>query len=184
MQAMTESTRDPDLRELFRLLAAGREPALAELYGACSDGLYGLALWRTGSAEDAADVVQEVFVRLVEARDRLAGVSDPLSYLRRMTHRASIDVHRRRSRRREDSIDLCSFVAAIDSDPERRLDARRVSSTLTTLPPAQREAIYLRHFAGCSFSEIGRATGVPTFTAASRYRIGIKRLRRLHGVQP
>ena len=55
---------------------------------------------------------------------------------------------------------------------------------INQLPPAQREAIYLRHFAGCSFAEIGRATGVPTFTAASRYRLGLQRLRRLVGVEP
>ena len=35
------------------------------------------------------------------------------------------------------------------------------------------------HFAGCTFAEIGRITRVPTFTAASRYRLGIKKLRTL-----
>ena len=34
---------------------------------------------------------------------------------------------------------------------------------------------------GCAL-EIGRATGVPTFTAASRYRLGMRRLKRLAGV--
>ena len=50
--------------------------ALDALYSACSDELYGLALWRTGSTADAADVVQEVFVRLAGGRLRLAGVAD------------------------------------------------------------------------------------------------------------
>ena len=64
------------------------------------------------------------------------------------------------------------------------VEARRTSRLLLELPPAQREAIYLRHFAGCSFAEIGRATSVPTFTAASRYRLGIRRLRDRMGVKP
>lgn len=192
MQAMTESTGDRGaepagserLRGLFEQLARGRESALGELYAACAAELYGLALWRTGSADDAGDVVQEVFVRLVEARDRLAAVREPRAYLRRMTHRASLDVHRKRKRRREDPLDGAALIEAVDSDPERTLEAHRISGSLQTLPAAQREAIYLRHFAGCSFAEIGRATGVPTFTAASRYRIGIKRLKRLLGVEP
>ncbi len=192
MRAMIESKGKPptapadseQLRKLLDLVAQGHQAAVGELYRACADELYGLALWRTGSPDDAADVVQEVFVKLVGLGGRLGAVRDPRSYLRRMAHRASIDVHRRRTRRREDALEGCDFVESIDADPERKLDARRISGTIRTLPPAQREAIYLRHFAGCSFAEIGRATGVPTFTAASRYRIGIKRLKGLLGVIP
>jgi RNA polymerase sigma-70 factor (ECF subfamily) len=142
-----------------------------------------LALWRTGSPTDAADVVQEVFVRLAGLRDRLCKIRDPLAYLRRMTHRESVDVHRRRSRRREDPLSDCPFVEPYEPSPERGLDCERVSRLLADLPAAQREAIYLRHFAGCSFAEIGRATRVPVFTAASRYRLGIRRLRILLGVE-
>jgi hypothetical protein len=32
---------------------------------------------------------------------------------------------------------------------------------------------------GCTFAEIGEIVGVPKFTAASRYRIGIEKLRKL-----
>ena len=55
---------------------------------------------------------------------------------------------------------------------------------LKDLPPPQREALYLRHFAGLTFAQIGRVAGVPTFTAASRYRLGIRRLRRMMGIEP
>jgi len=129
-------------------------------------------------------VVQEVFVRLARRPAALRRVRDPLAYLRRMTHRASIDLFRKRARRPEESLETVRFVETRDDSPERRLDAERASRHLRELPPAQREAIYLRHFAGCSFAEIGRATGVPTFTAASRYRLGLRRLRRLTGAEP
>jgi RNA polymerase sigma-70 factor (ECF subfamily) len=171
------------LRGLFADLADGRTAALGGLYAACADELYGLALWRTGSSTDAADVVQEVFVHLARLRDRLRAVRDPLAYLRRMTHRESVDVHRRRARRREDPLPEHPFVVPHEPSPERGLDSEKVSGLLARLPAAQREAIYLRHFAGCSFAEIGRATRVPVFTAASRYRLGIRRLRILLGVE-
>jgi RNA polymerase sigma-70 factor (ECF subfamily) len=200
MQAMTDSTRGPfaapetagklrgaatadRIRSLFAEIAEGRAAALEGLYDACADELHGLALWRTGSQTDAADVVQEVFVRVAGARHKLSAIREPLAYLRRMTHRAAIDVHRRRSRRREDPLEDCPFLESPDPSPERRLDAGLVSRLLTQLPPGQREAIYLRHFAGCSYAEIGRAMGVPTFTAASRYRLGLRRLRILLGVE-
>lgn len=183
-QAAPGACDGESLRRGFDELGRGRAEALDALYRACSDELYGLALWRTGSASDAADIVQEVFVRLARTRGRLAAVRDPLSYLRRMAHRAAIDLHRLRSRRPEQPVAECAFVEASEPAHERRIDAGRASALLRRLTPQHREAIYLRHYAGCSFAEIGRATGVPTFTAASRYRLGIKRLRRLLGVEP
>jgi len=170
------------LRDLFDELEAGKIGALGTLYDSCGETLYGLALWRTGSASDAADVVQEVFVRLAGARRRLKNIGNPLAYLRRMTHRASVDAYRRRRRRREDPIEACFFVETDEPSPERQAEAGRASRLLEQLPPSQREAIYLRHFCGCSHAETARATGVPTFTAASRYRLGMQRLRVLLGV--
>jgi RNA polymerase sigma-70 factor (ECF subfamily) len=192
MRAMSDSTlssRPPRglaeqsrLRGLFGELAEGRVTALEGLYDSCGDELYGLALWRTGSSADAADVVQEVFVQLTAVRHRLKDIGDPMAYLRRMTSRASVDVHRKRLRRREEPVETCLFLETPEPSPERETEARRVSRLLERLPPRQREAIYLRHFCGCSHAEIGRATGVATFTAASRYRLGIQRLRALLGV--
>jgi RNA polymerase sigma-70 factor (ECF subfamily) len=190
---MTESRRDTPqaaengpkrLVELFAAVGRGELAALDALYDRFADELYGLALWRTGSPADADDVVQEVFVRLAATRRRLGSVADPRAYLRRMAHSAAIDVHRKSARRREAPLEECAFLESADDSPERRAEAQRVSELLGRLPPAQREAIYLRHFAGCSFAEIGRATRVPTFTAASRYRIGMRRLKQLVGVDP
>ncbi len=164
---------------LFRDLAAGKRQAIDELYDASARKLYGLALWRTGCPEDAGDVVQEVFVRLVEQRNRLSEVRDPHAWLLSVTHRAAVDVTRRRKRRAAQPLDEALFLAAPSSQPERRLDGERASALLGKLPPAQRSVIYLRHFAGCTFKAIASITGIPTFTAASRYRLGIKKLRRL-----
>lgn len=183
-RAASPGTPDADLlRRRFSELARGDAEALADVYRTCCDELHGLALWRTGSRSDAADVVQDVFVRLARARQRLGGVREPLAYLRRMVHRAAIDLQRRRSRRPERPLAECTLIEASDPQQERRIDAARVSALVHRLTSPQREAIYLRHFSGCSFAEIGRTTGVPTFTAASRYRSGIRRLRRLLGVE-
>ena len=170
---------DEDWRNLFKHLAAGRLAALDELYDAAASKIYGLALWRTGSEEDAADVVQDVFVRVAEQGVRLAKVRNPRAWIMTVTNRAAIDVIRRRSRRQTEPLDNCAFLIAVDDDDKRILEATQVSALLVGLPDTQRVVIYLKHFAGCTLAEIGDIVGVPKFTAASRYRNGIQKLRKL-----
>ena len=165
--------------DLFQDLVDGRQAALAELYDAAAPKLYGLALWRTGSEEDAADVVQDVFVRVVEQGSRLAKVRNPKAWLLTVTHRAAIDTTRRRRRREAEPIEEFPYLTAADGNSERMLDAAQVSVLLAGLPETHRNVIYLKHFAGCTFAEIGEIVGVPKFTAASRYRNGVSKLRQL-----
>jgi RNA polymerase sigma-70 factor (ECF subfamily) len=168
-------------RALFDELAAGRAAAMESLYDLAARRLFGLALWHTGSVEDASDVVQEAFVRLAEHRPKLAAVRDPRAWLLTVTHRLAVDAVRRRRRRQIDPVEEHPFLEAPTEDPTRALDADVASRAVAALPPPQRDAVYLHHFAGCTFAEVGRITGAPTFTAASRYRLGIARLRRLMG---
>lgn len=162
---------------MFRDLSAGSVRALETLYDLAAARLFGLALWRTGNREDACDVVQEVFVRLAENRPRLKKVNNPRAWLLSVAHRVAVDVTRRRKRRKTEPMESCRFLEAPEEDAERSLDAAKAAGALAALPGAQREVVYLKHFAGCTFAEIGRATGVPTFTAASRYRLGMAKLR-------
>ncbi len=170
-----------ELANAFASLAAGDLGALAVVYDACADDLFGLALWRTGSREDAADAVQEVFVRLARRAGSLAGVRNPRAYLLAMAHSAAVDILRQRRNTVQADDTLLEPVSA---DHETGADAHRLSNLLQRLPATQREAVWLRHFAELSFAQIGEATAVPTFTAASRYRLGMRRLRKLLGVEP
>jgi RNA polymerase sigma-70 factor (ECF subfamily) len=166
-------------KDLFARLATGDATALEMLYRAAGRQIFGLALWRTGSVDDASDVVQEVFLRVAQRHRRLARVRDPKSWLLGVAHHVAIDLTRRRKRRAAEPLDEVQLLRAPESDDGRAIDAARASKLLGQLAPAQRDAIYLRHFADCTFAVIGAITGVPTFTAASRYRLGIARLRRL-----
>ncbi len=161
-------------------VAAGNLASLDEIYDACGADLFGIALWRCGCSEDASDAVQDVFVRLAQTGADLGRVRSPRAYLLAMAHRSAVDILRRR--RGEVALDD-AFLEPVAEDREAETDAARLSELLRRLPPAQREAVYLRHFQELSFAEIGSVTGVPMFTAASRCRLGLHRLRRLMGVE-
>jgi RNA polymerase sigma-70 factor, ECF subfamily len=162
-----------------RSLAEGHTEALDTIWDLCTRDLYGLALWRTGSTTDAEDAVQEVFLRLARSPRSLAQARRPRAYLLAMAHRAAVDALRRRPRalRQADRP-----LLAPATDPGRAADAERASRLAEGLPAKQRTVLFLRLFAELSFADIGRVTGVATFTAASRYRLAIRRLRKRMGV--
>lgn len=170
-----------DWRGLFADIAAGRLNSLATLYDEASHQLYGLALWRTGSSEDASDVVQDVFVRLVEQGRRLSHIRNPRAWLLTVAHRAAIDVTRRRKRRTAENLDDFAFLTATEGDGDRVANTVHVSALLGGLSEKHRDVVFLKHFAGCTFAEIGEIVGIPKFTAASRYRSAIERLKQLLG---
>ena len=112
------------LAAAFAALAAGDLDAIETVYDACAPDLFGLALWRTGSREDAADVVQEVFVRLAAGSSGLGRVRKPRAYLLAMGHSAAVDILRRRkiTVEADDAV-----LEPVRPDPVTAADAARAS---------------------------------------------------------
>ena len=148
--------------------------------------------WVAGRA-DAEDVVQEAFLRFWRARERAreggqfsgAGrIGDPVAYLFACVKPAAMDWQRggRRRGRREEAVALARAEAASDdpllSGPLEQAERRAaVEAALARLPEPQREVLVLKVWAGLSFPQIAQALGVPTDTAASRYRYALAKLR-------
>jgi RNA polymerase sigma-70 factor, ECF subfamily len=164
-------------RERLRRLAAGDLDALAELYDEHGKGLYGHALWITRSREDAEDVVQNALLRLAGMGDELVGIRQPRAFLYRMVHHSAVDVLRARGSRKESPMEEALLVAWQGS-LDKIIEARQLERRIHALNPPQREALFLHLHAGLTFREVGRVTGVSTFTAASRYRLALEKLRR------
>jgi RNA polymerase sigma-70 factor (ECF subfamily) len=170
-----------DLTVALSGLARGDVASLHQVWALCADDLYGLALWATGSRADAEDAVQDVFLRLARKPDGAAQARNPRAYLLTMAHRAAVD---QRRKRRESPLEPQMLLVAPPHDVAGSADAERASRLLHELPAPQREVVFLKHFAEMTFREIGRVTGVPTFTAAARYRLALRRLRRQMGITP
>jgi RNA polymerase sigma-70 factor (ECF subfamily) len=172
---------EPDWPRLLRACADRTPESLGALYDAAAGGLYALALWITRSPEDASDVVADVFVTVAEQGQALAGIRRGRAWLFTTTRRRAIDVVRARARRRQEPLELADLLVSDDGRPDRGLEAAELSRALHRLPESQREVLYLHQFADCTFAEIGRIVGVSMFTAASRHRLALHRLRQLLG---
>lgn len=170
--------RAPDDRgdhQLFVDLAAGSPEALGALYDRHAASLFRHALALARARPDAEDLVQAVFVKLATTGALLSGVSAPASYLHRMLHTTWLDGQRRRitGDRIVNDMDYQSHVA-----PQGSVESIDVTRALDALRPEQREVIVLHLVEGFSFREVGRLTGVSLFTAAARYRLATRRLRK------
>jgi RNA polymerase sigma-70 factor, ECF subfamily len=91
-----DEERARQARLLARRIAAGDEQALEAAYDAFSGVVYRQALALLGSASDAEDVLQEVFLKLV--RRRGDPIRDLPAYLLTAARHQSLSILRRRGR--------------------------------------------------------------------------------------
>ncbi|MDX6725499.1 MAG: hypothetical protein QOK49_304 [Baekduia sp.] len=109
-----------------------------------------------GDAHDADDVTQQVFAKLLTGLDRYRPGEAPfVAWVLRVAHNAAID-HLRRVR-----LVSCSAVEEAEALDDQRADEARASlhAALASLPPAQRDVLFLMHVVGLSPREIADRLG-------------------------
>ena len=129
----------------------------------------------TRNNADAADVVQEAFLRAFRYFDSYRG-DDARSWMLKIVRRACYNwLERNRSAdvvSLEAEEDLSGAVAtsAIDAEAllESRSDLRRLDQLIEALPAPLREMIVLRELHELGYREIAEVTGVPIGTVMSR----------------
>ncbi|HPD30567.1 MAG TPA: sigma-70 family RNA polymerase sigma factor [Phycisphaerae bacterium] len=162
---------------------------LVEIY---SPRLYGYFYRLTGRREDAEDLLQEAFVRVVRMISRYEHDNRFDAWLFRIATNLVRDRVRRQRRSadagasgaRQDEPGILEEVADNEVDrPDDVLETTeqvdRLQWALKQLPEAEREVILLRHFSQMSFREVAEAMGTPLGTALARAHRGLAKLRRL-----
>lgn len=122
--------------------------------------LYGFLLAATRDGEQAADLLHEVFARLLRHLRRQPAPVDARAWLFRVAANLAISAARRRATVRRWAPWLASRDVGISAEQEalRRHDADQVRSVLATLRPDDRVALLMRAH-GCSTSEVAAALG-------------------------
>lgn len=191
-QPLSVSLRGRDARRVLvkegdaqLLVAIGRydHDALAEVYRRYADAVFGLAYRVVGSASDAEDLSQEIFVRLWNQPDRFDPARGSLrTFLLTETHSRSVELVRSRAARALREEREARLGSGIDGDLEREISdlvlAQQVSVALAQLPDEERAALELAYFQGHTYREAARLLGQPEGTVKSRIRSGLSRLRR------
>jgi RNA polymerase sigma-70 factor (ECF subfamily) len=148
------------------------------------DRLYRAAWALSGSREDAEDLVQETYARVL-SRPRLLRNEDDLGYLLRALRNTFLN--QRRSERRRlrlgplpDELDLVADPQA--REPQAALEAGEVYAAVAALPDDFRDVLVAVDITGLSYNEAARALRVREGTVMSRlYRARQQVVRRLEG---
>jgi RNA polymerase sigma-70 factor (ECF subfamily) len=126
---------------------------VAALFTQHHERVFRVARRITGSAEDAEDVVQTVFLRVLRREDPPLREGDAVNYLHRAATNASLDLLRRRKVARSESIDDSERLEGHEEGAEIR---DRVRGALAALNPRAAEIFVLRYFEGYGNREIAR----------------------------
>lgn len=139
------------------------------------DSLFRLACYKIGNVDDAADIVQDVFLKILDM-DSVA-VRDVKRYLYKSVSNACISYQRSRQ-----DIIVCTDFDGMDLEEQPddgfEEEYRRISMQLKMIPPEQAEVISLRTIGGKSFDEIASLLGVNVSTVKSRFRYGIDKIQK------
>ncbi len=180
----TPESRD---HELLRRMAGGEEAALAALYDRWSTLVHSVAVHVVTDADDAAEVVEEVFWQAWrQAGDYREGRAAVSTWLAMIARSRALDRVRLRRRFRENgspagAAELAALPADPSGDPLRGAESSErsaiVARALRALPADQRETVELAYFRGMSQTEIAAHTGQPLGTVKTRVRLAFQKLR-------
>lgn len=164
----------PDVLESCR---RGDRDAFRLVYETYKDGVFSMALYFfRGDAATAADVTQQVFVKLMERIGGFQGQSDFSTWLHRLVTNTCIDRTRSPWRRAvmTDPVEL--DARPVQPSQEAEMDhqdrERAIQAALATLTPKIRMAIVLRYFQDLSYAEMASVLNCSVGTVASRLSKG------------
>ena len=145
---------------------------LAETY---ADAILRLSYTYLKNTQDAQDVCQTVFVKLLTEPRDFESPAHERAYILRMAANACKDLLKSPWRQRTRPLEEGLQVAAPTAEEGSVLWA------VNTLPPHYRAVIYLYYYEGYQASEIGKILGVPTATVHTRLARGRARLKEILG---
>ena len=170
--------QDADDRALVRRALAGEHEAFEALVERFKRVFFTVALRMLGDRDEAADAVQNAFVKIYQKLDTFDPSRRFFSWAYRVLVNECLNTQRARRQFEPLSLDVPG-----GGDPLESLEAderrRRVQAAILALPHESREVVVLRHFTELSYEEIGAALHLPPQIVKSRLHTARHRLAQL-----
>jgi RNA polymerase sigma-70 factor (ECF subfamily) len=165
------------LRERIARAREGDREALGELFVEFGDMVYRTAYRLAGCAADAADITQDVFLRLARALGGFAGTSENFDgWLRRVAVRQALTHLRSGRRRREVTVEGVANLFAATDDMVNRLT---IDAALARLSDEHRLVFLLKEVEGYDHREIAELLEITIPNSEVRLHRARRELREL-----
>ncbi len=178
---------------LMMRFQAGDRGSFAMLVRKHKTPVFNFILRLVRAAPAAEDLVQDVFVKIVQSASDFKHESKFTTWMYAIARNICIDHLRKMSFRNHSSLDQVQGEGQdgptlLDKTPDVHPSAAversvigqelglRISKCVESLPQEQREVFLLREVANLPFKEIAVVTGVPENTVKSRMRYALERL--------
>ena len=151
-----------------------------EALGDHIDRLYRAARSLCGSREEAEDLVQETFARVLQ-KPRLLRSDDDIGYLLRVLRNTFISMRRASSRRPQataspEALEYVEDQAAVQ--PHAKVELTELYAAISELPPDFRDAVIAIDVVGLSYRQASQALRVREATITTRLHRGRQRIAR------
>ncbi len=161
------------LVERFR---AGEPDAIRQLYGEYGGAVLTIARSIVHDREQAADVVQQTFVKVWRAAAGFDGSRELAPWIYSIARNTAIDHLRAESRPTRGGHQPEVEVHVDGESMVRTWERFEVRRALDALPPDEREVVRLSHLLGHTHEQIAQQLGIPIGTVKSRSGRAHKRL--------
>ena len=143
------------------------------------DGLYRIAFHYLGDGPDASDVVQDLYIKLWNSRDRLDTVLNPQAYAYTLLKNLCIDRLRKDGRK----VSLDTVPERSSEDPPDKVLAdretlRKVLRHIDALPPKQRQIVRMRIFEELEYEQIAERLGMSEINTRVQLSLARKTLKK------
>jgi RNA polymerase sigma-70 factor (ECF subfamily) len=151
----------------------------AKLYQEHRVALYAFAFRVLNHREDAEDVIHDLFMKLGQNPELLDHVEKPREYLLTTLHHIMCNFLQSKKSRRDREERYCEWIkmtADPTNDEATTAALQKANLAIETLPPDQREVIFLHIFEGYSFAKIAQVLGISQNTVSSRFRYALDKI--------
>lgn len=178
MTFLTPET-DQELELLLSQIQLKHRPSFDKLYRITSSRLYGLILKIVQSSDEAADILQETYLKIWRKVDQYkANLGSAWGWLCQVARNTALDKVRKSARQHEtDFHNFDELVSAIEAVQPNLVDTYDLSRCLQQIKQEMKKALILSYVYGMSHAELTQHIEAPLGTLKTWIRRGLLELR-------
>lgn len=164
---------------IFEDIARGDKVAFSQLYEASSKAIYAYLLTYVKNPEDAADLMQDTYLKIRSAADLYKPYGKPMAWI--FTIARNLALMKLRKDTAHPQEELSEIVASRENPQEQVENKMILSAAMEILSPEDYRIVMLHAVSGMKHREIAELMGLSLTNTVNRYNRALKKLKKQIG---